>query len=37
MKLLNNLIGVKIKKQKSINFPKGIFYKPETKIKLKKI
>ena len=29
--LLNNLIGVKLPKQKSINFPKGIFYKPETK------
>ena len=33
--LLNNLIGVKLPKQKSINFPKGIFYKPETKISLK--
>ncbi|WP_023648682.1 chorismate-binding protein [Candidatus Pelagibacter ubique] len=33
--LLNNLIGVKIPRQKSINFPKGIFYKPETKINLK--
>jgi len=33
--LLNNLIGVKLSKQKSINFPKGIFYKPETKITLK--
>ena len=33
--ILNNLIGVKIKKQKGLNFPKGIFYKPETKIKLK--
>ena len=32
--ILNNLIGVKIKKQKNINFPKGIFYKPETVIKL---
>ena len=32
--LLNNLIGVKLPKQKSINFPKGIFYKPETKIYL---
>ena len=30
--LLNNLIGIKIKKQKNINFPKGIFYKPEKKI-----
>ena len=29
--LLNNLIGIKIPKQKSINFPKGIFYKPEKK------
>ena len=33
--LLNNLIGVKLPQQKSINFPKGIFYKPETKIILK--
>ena len=33
--LLNNLIGVKLPKQKNINFPKGIFYKPETKISLK--
>ena len=33
--LLNNLIGVKLPKQKDINFPKGIFYKPETKISLK--
>ena len=32
--ILNNLIEVKIKKQKTINFPKGVFYKPETKIKL---
>ena len=32
--LLNNLIGIKIPKQKSINFPKGIFYKPEKKISL---
>ena len=30
--ILNNLIGVKIPKQKSIKFPKGIFYKPEKKI-----
>ena len=30
--LLNNLIGIKIPKQKSINFSKGIFYKPEKKI-----
>ena len=34
-KILNKLIGVKLPKQKSINFPKGIFYKPETKINLK--
>ncbi|WP_440929975.1 chorismate-binding protein [Candidatus Pelagibacter sp.] len=27
--ILNNLIGIKLPKQKSINFPKGIFYKPE--------
>ncbi len=27
--LLNNLINVKIPRQKNINFPKGIFYKPE--------
>jgi para-aminobenzoate synthetase component I len=33
--LLNNLINVKIPKQKNINFPKGIFYKPEKIIKLK--
>ena len=32
--ILNNLIGVKIKKQTTTNFPKGIFYKPETKVKL---
>ena len=32
--ILNSLIDVKIKKQKTINFPKGIFYKPETKVKL---
>ena len=32
--ILNNLIGVKVKKQKGLNFPKGIFYKPETKLKL---
>ena len=30
--LLNNLIGIKIPKQKNINFAKGIFYKPEKKI-----
>ena len=27
--LLNNLIKIKIPKQNNINFPKGIFYKPE--------
>ena len=32
--ILNNLIGVKLKKQKDINFPKGIFYKPEKMIEL---
>ena len=34
--LLNNLIKIKIPKQKNINFPKGIFYKPEKIIKLNK-
>ena len=33
--ILNNLIKVKLPKQKNINFPKGIFYKPEKKITLK--
>ena len=32
--ILNNLIGVKLSKQKGLKFPKGIFYKPETKITL---
>ncbi len=32
--ILNELIGVKIKKQNNSQFPKGIFYKPEVKIKL---
>ncbi len=32
--LLNNLIEIKVPKQKNINFPKGIFYKPEKKINL---
>ena len=32
--LLNNLINVKIPKQRNFNFPKGIFYKPETIINL---
>jgi para-aminobenzoate synthetase component I len=34
--LLNYLIGIKIPKQKNINFPKGIFYKPEKKISFTK-
>ena len=32
--LLNNLINIKVPKQKNINFPKGVFYKPEKKIEL---
>ena len=32
--LLNNLIDIKLPKQKSLNFYKGIFYKPEKKIKI---
>ena len=32
--LLNNLINIKVPKQKNLNFPKGIFYKPEKIIKL---
>ena len=32
--LLNNLINIKLPNQKNINFPKGIFYKPEKKIKI---
>jgi len=32
--LLNHLIGIKFPKQKTNNFPKGIFYKPETLINL---
>ena len=32
--LLNNLIKIKIPRQKNINFPKGIFYKPEKIIEL---
>jgi len=32
--ILNDLIGVKIKKQRGIKIPKGIFYKPEKKIEL---
>ena len=34
--LLNNLIDINLPKQKSNNFPKGIFYKPETLINLNK-
>ena len=33
--ILCNLQNVKIPKQKSLNFPKGIFYKPETKIEIR--
>jgi para-aminobenzoate synthetase component I len=33
--ILNNLINVKLPKQKGLKFPKGIFYKPETKVSLK--
>ena len=32
--ILNNLINIKIPKQKTVNFPKGIFYKPEKIINL---
>ena len=32
--LLNNLIDIKVPNQVNLSFPKGIFYKPETKIKL---
>ena len=32
--LLNNLIDVKVPNQTNLSFPKGIFYKPEKKIKL---
>ena len=31
--ILNNLINIKIPNQKNINFPKGIFYKPEKVLK----
>lgn len=34
--ILCNLLKVKIKNQKKINFYKGIFYKPETLIKIRK-
>ena len=32
--LLNNLIDIKVPNQTNFSFPKGIFYKPEKKIKL---
>ena len=32
--LLNNLIDINLPKQKNFNFPKGIFYKPEKRLKL---
>ena len=32
--ILNNLINIKIPRQKNINFPKAIFYKPEKIINL---
>ena len=34
--ILCDLNNIKIPKQKSTNFPKGIFYKPETKIEIRK-
>ena len=34
--ILCNLLGLKIKKQKKLNFYKGIFYKPQTVIKIRK-
>ena len=34
--ILNNLLGLKIKKQRKLNFYKGVFYKPETIIKIRK-
>ena len=34
--ILCNLLGLKIKNQKKINFYKGIFYKPETIIKIRR-
>ena len=33
--LLNNLIDIKLPKQKSLNFYKGIFYKPESILNIK--
>jgi len=32
--ILNNLVGVKLPNQKGLKFPKGIFYKPEKKVRL---
>ena len=34
--ILCNLLNIKIKNQKKINFYKGVFYKPETVIKIRK-
>lgn len=34
--ILCNLLGLKIQKQKKLNFYKGVFYKPETVIKIRK-
>ena len=34
--ILCNLLGLKLKKQKKLNFYKGIFYKPETIVKIRK-
>ncbi len=34
--ILCNLLGLKVKKQKKLKFHKGIFYKPETIIKIRK-
>ena len=34
--ILCNLLGVKLKKQKKLNFYKGVFYKPETIVKIRK-
>ena len=33
--IIKFIIDIKLPKQKSINFPRGIFYKPESKISLK--
>ena len=34
--ILCNLNNIKVPKQKNLNFPKSIFYKPETKIEIRK-